>query len=115
MLAWVHQALASERDLLVALLSTGQEPQQKPGAAANGKGQDAEQAALSSTTAMLDRIFESICRPLKVCAVLMLPSRMHGGRSLGACLAQTLLLVVQVCTEVVLLSSAPHDSAPAAQ
>ncbi len=48
-LAWVHQALASERELLAALF-----------------GDDAAAAPdMPTTAALLDRVFESICRPLK--------------------------------------------------
>ena len=70
MLAWVHQALASERDLLVALFGAQQEPpqqqrQSEPGPDTAEQQAEPPSAALGSTTALLDRIFESICRPLK--------------------------------------------------
>ena len=50
-LAWVHQALAGERELLVALF----------GDASVARSQD-----MPDTAALLDSVFESICRPLKV-------------------------------------------------
>lgn len=80
MLAWVHQALAGEHEFVVALfggdkaaggaLSGGGE---QSGAAGRGPGSrtiaeevsDDSDDAMSSA-ALLDRIFESICRPLRV-------------------------------------------------
>lgn len=59
MLAWVHQSLASERELLVALFGD----QQSIGGGADGKAAPAD---MPSTPELLDRIFESICKPLKV-------------------------------------------------
>ena len=59
MLAWVHQSLASERELLVALFG-GQEAAAAPGS--GGAPSD-----MPSLPALLDRVFESICKPLKVC------------------------------------------------
>lgn len=58
MLAWVHQSLASERELLVALFGD----ESRSGAA------DSESALadMPSTAELLDRVFESICKPLKV-------------------------------------------------
>ena len=56
MLAWVHQSLASERELFVGLFG--------------GDGRDVSEAAASvdmpKTSALLDRVFDSICRPVKV-------------------------------------------------
>ena len=55
MLAWVHQALASERELFVSLF--GDESEAPP----------AELSAdMPSIAALLDRVFEGICKPLKV-------------------------------------------------
>jgi len=57
MLAWVHQALASERDLLVSLF--GEESAED--------GAPAERSSdMPSIASLLDRVFESICKPLKV-------------------------------------------------
>jgi Conserved oligomeric complex COG6 len=60
MLAWVHQSLASERELLVALFG-GQD-------AAGAPGSGAAPTDMPSMPALLDRVFESICKPLKVCS-----------------------------------------------
>jgi len=54
MLAWVHQSLASEHELLVSLFGAGEE------------GQQETRGDMPSTALLLDRVFESICRPLKV-------------------------------------------------
>lgn len=59
MLAWVHQALASEHELIISLF-----------------GQDAHRDAplspkdsqVLSSSALLDRVMEGVCRPLKVLA-----------------------------------------------
>lgn len=71
MLAWVHQSLASERDLFVALFGT-------EGASAEAAGQGTSRLSdvgeiepedgegIPDTAALLDRVFESVCRPLKV-------------------------------------------------
>ncbi|KAK9790340.1 hypothetical protein WJX73_004685 [Symbiochloris irregularis] len=83
MLAWVHQALASERELFVALFGAEGLPELPTAGAAsrsalmptssNASSVGALRATESSglgdmpdTAAMLDRVFESICRPLKV-------------------------------------------------
>ncbi len=58
MLAWVHQSLASERELLVSLFGDDR------AAAADGEGGVVD---MPSTAELLDRVFESICKPLKVC------------------------------------------------
>jgi conserved oligomeric Golgi complex subunit 6 len=60
MLAWVHQSLASERELLVALFG-GQD-------AASVSGSGEAPADMPSMPELLDRVFESICKPLKVSA-----------------------------------------------
>ena len=87
MLAWVHQSLASERELLAALFG-GQE-------AAGAPGSGAAPAEMPSMPALLDRVFESICKPLKVRAVHA--SAFSGARHLpsacGCCL-QPLLQVL---------------------
>ena len=57
MLAWVHQALASERDLLISLF--GQDSQSQA-AQTNGSSE------VPSSAALLDKVLEGICRPLKV-------------------------------------------------
>lgn len=53
-MAWVHQSLASEREFLVQLFG------EDPPAAVAGASQ------LPTTQELLDRIFESICKPLQV-------------------------------------------------
>ncbi|KAF8056126.1 COG6 [Scenedesmus sp. PABB004] len=57
MLAWVHQALCGEREFVVALFGGGDGDE--PGAAAGG-------GDALGPAALLDKIFESLCRPLKV-------------------------------------------------
>ncbi len=57
MLAWVHQALASERELLLSLFG---EPDADPTADIGSGGGD-----MPSIARLLDRVFESICKPLK--------------------------------------------------
>ena len=59
MLAWVHQALASERELLISLF--GQDNQSRTsGTHADGPSD------VPSSSALLDKVLEGICRPLKV-------------------------------------------------
>ncbi|GAA0158810.1 hypothetical protein LIER_15744 [Lithospermum erythrorhizon] len=67
MLGWLHQALASERELVLALLDpdaatdVGSAPQQF------SNGSDNESAKTEADlTFVLDRIFEGVCRPFKV-------------------------------------------------
>jgi hypothetical protein len=59
MMAWVHTSLASEREFLVSLF--GDDP---AAAAAEGGGSGADDAP--SIPRLLDSVFESICRPLRV-------------------------------------------------
>ena len=59
MLAWMHQSLASERELLVGLF--GDDSRKDGGAEEAGPVGDPPR-----TAALLDRVFDSICRPLKV-------------------------------------------------
>lgn len=59
MLAWVHQALASERDLIISLF--GQDDHRDAAVSPNGLRSD-----LPSSNALLDRVMEGVCRPLKV-------------------------------------------------
>lgn len=59
----LRQALASERELLVSLF--GDDWPAEPGARA-GSGE------MPDTAALLDRVFESICRPLKARAPVQL-------------------------------------------
>ncbi|KAL6501817.1 Golgi transport complex subunit 6 [Orobanche gracilis] len=67
MLGWLHQALASERELVLALLAPDTEADSGPIAqrfskiSENGVGK-----AESDLTFVLDRIFEGVCRPFKV-------------------------------------------------
>ncbi len=55
MLAWVHQSLAGEREVLVQLFGDD-----------SVGGAAATSAETPSIAELLDRIFESICKPLKV-------------------------------------------------
>ncbi len=57
MLAWVHQALASERELLLSLFG---EPDADATTDIGSGGGD-----MPSIARLLDRVFESICKPLK--------------------------------------------------
>uniref|UniRef100_A0A2P2K609 Conserved oligomeric Golgi complex subunit 6 n=1 Tax=Rhizophora mucronata TaxID=61149 RepID=A0A2P2K609_RHIMU len=67
MLGWLHQALASERELVLALLDpdavvdTGSMANQLPKKLENNMGKTE-----SDLTFVLDRIFEGVCRPFKV-------------------------------------------------
>lgn len=58
MLAWLHQALASERELLISLF--GQDDPSHGGDHANGHFD------VPSSSALLDRVVEGVCRPLRV-------------------------------------------------
>lgn len=64
MLAWVHQALASERELIISLF--GQDDQRD--AALRPKESRSD---VPSSNALLDRVMEGVCRPLKVCVGLL--------------------------------------------
>ncbi len=59
MLAWVHQALASERELLISLF--GQDNQ----TCTSGSHADSP-SDVPSSSALLDKVLEGVCRPLKV-------------------------------------------------
>lgn len=59
MLAWVHQALASEREFVMALF--GDDVMK-----VDEDGEMVSQLELLNSGGLMDRIFESICRPLKV-------------------------------------------------
>ncbi|KAJ6700458.1 COMPONENT OF OLIGOMERIC GOLGI COMPLEX 6 [Salix koriyanagi] len=67
MLGWLHQALASERELVLALLDpdavvdTGSTVNRFSKSLENGTGKTE-----SDLTFVLDRIFEGVCRPFKV-------------------------------------------------
>ena len=58
MLAWLHQGLASERELLISLF--GQDDPSRAGDQSNGHSE------VPSSSALLDRVVEGVCRPLKV-------------------------------------------------
>jgi hypothetical protein len=64
MLAWVHQALAGEKEFVVALF--GSDEAAKALGSGRSTSPDASKEDVMSSTALLDKIFESICRPLKV-------------------------------------------------
>ena len=59
MLAWLHQALASERELMRALFG-----EKEGGAAGPGAAEKVDE--LQNTTLLLDRTFEGVCRPFRV-------------------------------------------------
>eukprot|EP00249_Psilotum_nudum_P015509 c25364_g1_i1 orf=478-2589(+) len=64
MLAWLHQALASERELAMALFSLDT----NIGSASRRFSKDSDQDGKPETDVgfILDRIFEGVCRPFKV-------------------------------------------------
>lgn len=66
MLGWLHQALASERELVLALLDPDASDT-RPASHNYSKGIDSEsEKTESDLTFVLDRIFEGVCRPFKV-------------------------------------------------
>ncbi|XP_060207837.1 conserved oligomeric Golgi complex subunit 6 [Lycium barbarum] len=66
MLGWLHQALASERELVLALLDPDASDTRRTGHNYS-KGVDSESGKTESDlTFVLDRIFEGVCRPFKV-------------------------------------------------
>lgn len=66
MLGWLHQALASERELVLALLDPDASDT-RPTSHNYSKGVDSEsEKTESDLTFVLDRIFEGVCRPFKV-------------------------------------------------
>ncbi|KNA16792.1 hypothetical protein SOVF_085690 [Spinacia oleracea] len=67
MLAWLHQALASERELVYALLDPDAVEDAGPTARQFSKNSESEFGKIESDlTFVLDRIFEGVCRPFKV-------------------------------------------------
>ncbi|RWR78546.1 Conserved oligomeric Golgi complex subunit 6 [Cinnamomum micranthum f. kanehirae] len=67
MLGWLHQALASERELVLALLDPDAVTDTGPTARRFSKNADGDgPKAESDITFVLDRIFEGVCRPFKV-------------------------------------------------
>lgn len=60
MLAWLHQALASERELLISLFGQDDASHADDSDLANGNSD------VPSSSALLDRVVEGVCRPLKV-------------------------------------------------
>lgn len=67
MLGWLHQALASERELVHALLDPDTAVDAGPTAHKLSKNSESENAKIDSDlTFVLDRIFEGVCRPFKV-------------------------------------------------
>ncbi|KAM3322594.1 conserved oligomeric Golgi complex subunit 6 [Capsicum chacoense] len=66
MLGWLHQALASERELVLGLLDPDASDT-RPTSHHYSKGIDSESGKTESDlTFVLDRIFEGVCRPFKV-------------------------------------------------
>ncbi|XP_019153260.1 PREDICTED: conserved oligomeric Golgi complex subunit 6 [Ipomoea nil] len=67
MLGWLHQALASERELVLALLEPDATVDAGSTAHQFSKGPEADTGKKESDlTFVLDRIFEGVCRPFKV-------------------------------------------------
>lgn len=66
MLAWLHQALASERELVHALLGLDAAVDAGPTAHQLSKNSESEVVKIADLTFVLDRIFEGVCRPFKV-------------------------------------------------
>ncbi|KAJ8647224.1 hypothetical protein MRB53_000247 [Persea americana] len=67
MLGWLHQALASERELVLALLDPDAVTDTGPTARRFSKNADGDGPKTESDiTFVLDRIFEGVCRPFKV-------------------------------------------------
>lgn len=56
MLAWVHQSLASERELFIGLFGDDGRDVSKAGPSPD----------MPKTSSLLNRVFDSICRPVKV-------------------------------------------------
>ncbi|KAK4389111.1 Conserved oligomeric Golgi complex subunit [Sesamum angolense] len=67
MLGWLHQALASERELVLALLDPDSTADTGPIAQRFSKIPESDAGKTESDfTFVLDRIFEGVCRPFKV-------------------------------------------------
>ncbi|KAL5807606.1 hypothetical protein ACOSQ4_030339 [Xanthoceras sorbifolium] len=67
MLGWLHQALASERELVLGLLDPDAAVDTGPTASRFSKSLDNDFGKTDSDlTFVLDRIFEGVCRPFKV-------------------------------------------------
>ncbi|XP_047330774.1 conserved oligomeric Golgi complex subunit 6-like [Impatiens glandulifera] len=67
MLGWLHQALASERELVLALLDPDAISDTGPTARKFGEGLESHLGKTEiDLTFVLDRIFEGVCRPFKV-------------------------------------------------
>ncbi|GAB2285196.1 Golgi transport complex subunit 6 [Dionaea muscipula] len=67
MLAWLHQALASERELVLTLLDPDTVVDIGPTARRFSSSLESESGKIGSDlTFVLDRIFEGVCRPFKI-------------------------------------------------
>ncbi|PSS01289.1 Conserved oligomeric Golgi complex subunit 6 like [Actinidia chinensis var. chinensis] len=67
MLGWLHQALASERELVLTLLDPDAMVDTGPTARRFSKGLESDSGKPDTDlTFVLDRIFEGVCRPFKV-------------------------------------------------
>ncbi|KAJ9707137.1 hypothetical protein PVL29_002226 [Vitis rotundifolia] len=67
MLGWLHQALASERELVLALLDPDAAVDTEPTAQRFSKISESDGGKMESDLKfVLDRIFEGVCRPFKV-------------------------------------------------
>ncbi|KAK9120463.1 hypothetical protein Syun_018080 [Stephania yunnanensis] len=66
MLGWLHQALASERELVLSLLDPDAATDTGPIASRFSNNVESDSSKLeSNVTFVLDRIFEGVCRPFK--------------------------------------------------
>lgn len=69
MLAWVHQSLASEKDLLTSLFGSEDsliESMHRHSENGVSSERESSGAELPRISLLLERVFDSICRPLKV-------------------------------------------------
>ncbi|CAI5988671.1 unnamed protein product [Closterium sp. NIES-65] len=72
MLAWLHQALASEKELAAALFASTDKPSSTSAesgpseGAGSGEGGATAGGVDADVAAVLDRVFEGVCRPFKV-------------------------------------------------
>lgn len=74
MLAWLHQALASEHELMHSLFGVDADSEAPGGG--GGVARDAgartfeEEEEIWDTPTILDKVFEGVCRPFKVRALM---------------------------------------------
>ncbi|EGD74395.1 hypothetical protein PTSG_06406 [Salpingoeca rosetta] len=61
MLGWLHQAMASERDLIVRVIFSSSDDRQR----ASSSSSTAASTTEESVTSLMDEIMEGVCRPLR--------------------------------------------------